>query len=588
MAKLAKSYHNFIFPFIWQHFEGKDNLEGKNKGPSFDDIKKNIEKSHAWANDDLENWHEIQLNEKEIQADEMNVNHLKYATYQYCQPAIRNAIFGKWNEDNKLEVVQSYYFTPIKNGDGIDDKGAEYVICKEIEVGKNEYCSKKYSLKLTDIKLRLYNTGVGLLCFVCENWDNPDLADIKMINDYGRRITLPYIPKSNDRQDLAYFVCADSISIYWDGMSGDICHNFREQITNINSSKKKADLNHVADFIINILNYSIGDDNKSLKKFTTNKRDRDKVWLIQPALDDRMFVMCCVNNDFQRVFLNGEWVTALDYLNRLQNNTLNDSGEKLHKYEYEKIEKSLYEFIFCDPPGGCTCQFSAMRQQLLREHLYYRWADFGSIYSVAAQAFMCITEPAHIINYFRTEYYEMACLVLVQRASLRVMQNKASFLSSDFDKDEYDVDKDKRKQIANLQEKLIAFQNQINLYEISSQEQAIELYDMMREVFLVNKHASILQEQLDGLYNIANIHQNEAFSQLAVTIAVIALIIAFPSFINDFAFFPDEWHIGTEEYYEKYSGYILFWKAGLVFAILVYIIGRKIYKNWKKKERRKI
>ena len=133
-----------------------------------------------------------------------------------------------------------------------------------------------------------------------------------------------------------------------------------------------------------------------------------------------------------------------------------------------------------------------------------------------------------------------------------------------------------------MQEKLIAFQNQINLYEISSQEQAIELYDMMRDVFLVNKHTSMLQEQLDGLYNIANIHQNESFSQLAVTIAIIALIIALPSFINDFAFLPDEWHIGTEGYFEKYSGFILLAKAILVSVILGFIIGRKIYNMCKK------
>ena len=109
MADLAYSYHNFIFPFIWQ------NSAENYKGPCFEEIKNNFENTHVWANDDLDDWHEIMLNDNDVQPDGLNVNKLKYATYQYYQPAIRNAIFGKWNEENSLEVVQSYYFTPIKN-----------------------------------------------------------------------------------------------------------------------------------------------------------------------------------------------------------------------------------------------------------------------------------------------------------------------------------------------------------------------------------------------------------------------------------------------------------------------------------------
>ena len=545
MADLAYSYHNFIFPFIWQ------NSAENYKGPCFEEIKNNFENTHVWANDDLDDWYEIKLNEKEIQADHLNVNHLKYATYQYYQPAIRNAIFGKGNKDNKLEVVQSYYFTPIKKGDGINDKRARYIIRKEIKVGENEYCLKEYHL---------------------------NLSDIKIINDYGRRITLPFIPKSNDKDDRIGSLCADSISIYWDGMGDDICHNFREQIININSSKKKADLNHIANFIINILNYSIGDDNKNLKKFTTNKKDKDKEWYIQPALDDRMFVMCAVNNNFQKIFkVEPSCITPAEYINHLNNNSLYGSGNR--GCTYEPIEKSLYEFIYCDPPGNCTCYFAPMRQQLIKEHLYCRWVapEFGTLYTVAAQAFNCVSDYYLILNYFRTEYYEMACLVLVQRASLRVMQNKASSLSSDIEKDENTVDMEKRKQIANLQEKLIAFQNQINLYEISSQEQAIELYDMMREIFLVNKHTSILQEQLDGLYNVANIRSSEHFNKMARKIAIVALIIAAPSFLNDFSGFSEDW-------FKCIGGWvpILIIKFVIAIVALVYAFGgvQRIKRQW--------
>ena len=60
MADLAYSYHNFIFPFIWQ------NSAENYKGPCFEEIKNNFENTHVWANDDLDDWYEIKLNEKEM------------------------------------------------------------------------------------------------------------------------------------------------------------------------------------------------------------------------------------------------------------------------------------------------------------------------------------------------------------------------------------------------------------------------------------------------------------------------------------------------------------------------------------------
>lgn len=556
---LAKSYHNFIFPFIWQNYKTEKERNFKSIMSIFND-------NDAWEDDDLRDWHQIEVNDEDVQPDGLNVNKLKYATYQYFQPAIRDAMFGKGNEENKKEVVQNYSFRPIKTEEGQSTKQAKYIIRKHIRDDE-----KVYSLELTDIKLKLYNTGVGLLVFVCENRKNDNLADIKIINDYGRRITLPFIPDTSFADGS---VCADSIEIRWNGMSRYVGQNFKENIIRFNNAdcnneRYNPKLNHIADFIKQILNYSTCSGTNTWQ-FTTNKdnKDKEKYWYIQPALDDRMFVMCAVHNNFQKVFRHYESCTPFDYINTLQSGILSEKNIKL--YNYEKLEKSLYEFIFCDPPGGCSCSLERMRQQLIKEHLYLRWIDSvdGSLYTVAAQAFMCVTDADFLINYFRTEYYEMVCLVLAQRASLRVMQNKASSLSSDIEKDENAVDREKRKQIANLQEKLIAFQNQINLYEISSQEQAIELYDMMRDVFLVNKHTSILQEQLDGLYNIANIHSNEHFNEMARNIAMAALVIAAPSFLSDFSGLKEEWfdNIGGHEN-------ILMIKFAIIFLVFVYFWG---------------
>ncbi|ORU00269.1 hypothetical protein D081_1363 [Anaerovibrio sp. JC8] len=561
MEDLAKSYHNFIFPFIWQNYKTE-------KERDFNSIMSIFNDNDAWEDDDLRDWHQIEVNDEDVQPDGLNVNKLKYATYQYFQPAIRDAVFGKGNEENKKEVVQNFSFKPIKDEKGKLTKRAQYIIRKNKKDDK-----KEYHLDLTDIKLRLYNTGVGLLVFVCENHISDKLSDIKIINDYGRRITLPFIPKTSE-EDAS--VCADSIDIYWDGMDGYIGQNFRENIIRFNnadgtSERYNPKLNHIADFIKQILNYSTCSGTNNWK-FTTSKdtKNKENYWYIQPALDDRMFVMCEVNGDYQQVFQNGKEVFPFDYINALQPGHF---ANNKRLYNYESMEKSIYEFMFCDPPGECSCVFEQMRQQLIKEHLYCRWIrpQYGTMYSISAQAFMCVTDYNILINYFRTEYYEMACLVLAQRASLRVMQNEASDLSARIEKMDNEVDKETRRGIANLQEKLIAFQNQINLCEVSSQEQAIELYDMMREIFLVNKHTSILQEHLDGLYNIANIRQSDNISQWAVLVSLAAIFIALPSFFGDSPTWPGPLQIVSDILNDINGSCDNAW-AGSVFCIKVIVL----------------
>lgn len=125
MGKVTYSYHNFIFPFIW-----KNNI-GSEKEHNFNAIKRVFNNNDAWGDDDLYDWQELLLNEKDIQLDGLNVNKLKYATYQYFQPAIREAVFGKKKTNDKYlsiftsktstsekDIVQNFYFKPIKDKNG--------------------------------------------------------------------------------------------------------------------------------------------------------------------------------------------------------------------------------------------------------------------------------------------------------------------------------------------------------------------------------------------------------------------------------------------------------------------------------------
>ena len=87
----------------------------------------------------------------------------------------------------------------------------------QIKVG-NQY----YLLPIQSVELHVYRHGVGILFIQMSNNDYPSLQDIKKINDYGRRISMPFIPDTLEKKML----CADEIGIV--GPKEKYITNFRE------------------------------------------------------------------------------------------------------------------------------------------------------------------------------------------------------------------------------------------------------------------------------------------------------------------------------------------------------------------------
>ena len=89
----------------------------------------------------------------------------------------------------------------------------------------------------------------------------------------------------------------------------------------------------------------------------------------------------------------------------------------------------------------------------------------------------------------------------------------------------------KIKELLDLQERFIAFQNQINFREISSQEQAVDLYEMLRKASYVEELNTAITEQLDALYDATNTNQDFNFNKWALILALVALAIDIPTFL---------------------------------------------------------
>ncbi|MDD6069232.1 MAG: hypothetical protein PUC12_00240, partial [Clostridiales bacterium] len=491
------SYHTFIFPFIW-----------KCKGDSYKKLIKCFE--------DNENWVDTNMKDKQdiasfASATDAASRKTKYKEFQYFHPFVRKAIYGF---DDKERIVRNFSFNP----ESIRKQGARYRIEKIIEEKDEESKIKKienkiYVLDINAINLKIYNTGVALFIMECENYQYPSLAEVKNINEYGRRINLPFIPVLENES-----IIADSLTVEL----GDkvFTSDFRKFIQDINSKaqidKNDVSMTHVADFIKEILGYG------STYSFSSRKIYQDDVFYIYPALDDRMFVACIFNgkDDYYKVIGKTEGITSEeDYL----------------FYKNNDCSKSLYEYIYVDKAGGCTCQNSAMRNRLIKDSAYLRWIDYGSAYFVTNYSFMFLGDgaPDHLIESFLTQYVQMFCLGIVQRASLIKFQREASNLSIGLEKSTKKLKRSTILKIVGLEERFVAFTGQLCFDEVSPEQQGIELFDMIKAAFFIDKEKATMKDQMATLYETANtsldIGINKImliFTWLSLTVAVASMAIA--------------------------------------------------------------
>lgn len=411
---LAYSYHTYVFPFLWDtELEGKLGECWKSRGAEWGD----------------------------------------YQARQYFYPAAYDALYRAG------EALQGEY---VYRHSG---KLAYHIRLKD---GKPSY---KLDISPDGIRLKVYSTGIALLLLECENWEpgQSDLASVKDINDYGRRITMP-IAKAVTKE-----MCAAELRIEDEDSQAVLaaCH-FGEAESKIDPRQPTSEY-----------------DFQLIRQLLHTRR------AIRPALDDRMFVACTIQDG-------GNAKRMIDAVGSPSLET----------------EKSLYELLFVDHSGGCTCQDASMRRQLLDEHIYRRWLDSGTLYGIEAQSLIQLTDdpkicPEYLVDNFRGLYTQMCCLALVQKASLVRFQSRCTVLAK----------KVKARGLKALRKELSIFEGQLYLAEISSQEQPIEMYDRLIHSLRLQQNMDNVRAQMDGLYNVISAQQSEKLSILEFLVALIGLFL---------------------------------------------------------------
>lgn len=394
-----------------------------------------------------------------------------------------------------------------------DTNGYCRMFTKSVSDGK--YVIKKGNweakLLLDHIDLHIYEDyNFGLLFLNCINKEYSD-PDIKKINDYGRRIEIPYLPRKG-----GYSIVSDSITIK---ASNEVLAKFDFK-KDIDSSQSEACKG------INTLNNS----DKDLKKlFLAESAGNIK---ITPTTEDRMFAMTLI----------------CDY-------HLSQMVKKAGEEDDSAIEY-LYPYVFIDPYDA-TCQNTIMRKALMDKAVDYRWSNYGTFHASTTNSLICITGELSDIKDsvaipFLNCYKYFVSLTLCQRYVLMSLS-----------KDYSDIIQSRNKNNFSLMAKFSRFKKLIYISEISTQEQGIEIYRIMRSQMFIDEEFEEIESQIETMNTILEANREEFLNDIAfmgTVIAVLSFLIdklvyycsVIPDYVSDIGIFAIGLFAVFYIFYKKY------------------------------------
>lgn len=246
------SYHTFLLPFEIvdgnkeRKLDSEDIVEKiKANGNYWEEIKKDNIDSLFDA---------VILKESEKKRQKKIIQAIKYNQEQYFHENVKKTIHN-YDESN---IVHEFVF----NFDKTSEKSCSI---KSLE--------KEYIINVSNIRLKVFNTGVCILILEMYNNDYRNLKSVKEINALGRQISLPYIA-----QDSGEISCAQEIT--WNFLHNKT-YSFKEKNEGFWKSDEPQEETYTIDLISNII---IGEE----------KGDNYKVI---PSVDDRMFTCSLIQDD---------------------------------------------------------------------------------------------------------------------------------------------------------------------------------------------------------------------------------------------------------------------------------------------------
>ncbi|MCS6935909.1 MAG: CorA family divalent cation transporter, partial [Chitinophagales bacterium] len=469
------SYHIFLYPFKWE-------LQGDTKKFS---EKTNLNKLRCCFEKSHKNWEPYFFN-----CDENNsFSRQKYNEYLYFYPFVRKVLYPIQNNNSSAEhpITIQYRYKTYR------DNPLYYQVAKKCKTsGQN---SKIYDLLVDDILLYLYETGVGIISFHLKNTSHTHFTDVLSINKFGRRVSVPYLDYANGidgtrDSELPLYICLKDQK-----NNLTICEDFQY-------FKKEEQIEFQKYYLSAVITGLFQ------KGFFCQPGDKGKV-MWEPVLDDRMFVVCwagidgiIAHNDNSRHDAESRQGNAAAIHHEHETIQVNQNTT-----ESEKYPAAWYKMIFVDDtsPG---CANDVMMHNLIREHTYARWQQYGTLYGMSRYSLVCLTNSlpelqrvnaAMLPVHMRTMYYKMVLLNLLCRASVLRFSDEISGIAGKLNNENI------AGYIEDLYKAYIEFINKIYFREVTAQEQGIEMYQLMQRVMNIPENIKDLDKEFQELHQFVTI-----------------------------------------------------------------------------------
>lgn len=389
-----------------------------------------------------------------------------YAMFQFFTPEARKLLFDAPGDD-AVDKKYDYYYRP----DLLD--GQVYVIDKKEGKGRP---AKTFSLPVTGIRLLILDNGVGLFMLSVENHNYPDINDIAWINEYGRRISLPYLT------DAPHELAAEKITLL--GKLADFEKLSEEYVSSAHTPD-----GDIIEPVRAVIEDFIGNECR-----------------IKPIIDDRMFVCCLIRN-------------------KLVSERLKDEG----LYSSEEI----YRLAFVDADYA-SCPSERKRREILSRCIYDRWAPYGTVDVITHHSIFRFTGEEEyimdsVVNPFNSMYVQLAAGALLQRASIMHFSNKCAHLSKRISRamdTKQRITAKLKYEIEKLNAEFVDAGSCIFLDQLCAQEQGMEEFDMLRSELYIDSSLKNLSEKVKSLYELTSIYTEQEENNVLNFIAYLGIPLA--------------------------------------------------------------
>ncbi len=450
-----------------------------------------------------------------------------YNSFQYFTDPARDLVFGRKPSMEGPALIRRFDLLP--DGNPLDD--CHYIISWADKKNGSTY---RYDLDLVRVQLLTYNTFVSILVLETEWRGEPHTPDdIRRINEYGRHVCFPFLHSNivrwPDRKPIqSHPTVADTIELR--GPSLPSCTaDFVLGKPGDPWNPERLSFTHLMDPLKELLSFGTFGEYKATSASSPGPSTPNH-FIVRPAMDDRMFVMCLYRDDGLSKQVKSLTAEKSDYLLF----SAQDEGDK--------IANAYYAYAFIDAQSA-SCTSRVMRQRLLRETTYDRWIDYGTLYTMTTHSFVGLVNEnwdateATVIKPFINMALDMLIIALVQKASLLRLSAQVADLAESTRHD--------FAQIERLQHRIARLKSEMILSEVSTQEQGRELFTLMRTQLGLAATTAELSDKMHGLYELSRIdmetrskHYLDQLTILFGVFGVIATLLTFLSILPGCDFIP--------------------------------------------------